>query len=46
MNGAKLEASNKEIAELFLDLAASRLTREEVEQKFTRWVILNRKADE
>lgn len=39
MNGAKLKATNDEIIELFLDLAASKLTREDVEAKFAEWLI-------
>ena len=40
MNGAKLTATNEEIIELFLEIAASRLSREDVEQKFAAWLIL------
>jgi len=39
MNGAKLEATNGEIIELFLDIAASRISRDDVESKFTEWLI-------
>ena len=39
MNGAKLSATNDEIVALFLDLAASRLSREDVEEKFTGWLV-------
>lgn len=39
LNGAKLNATNDEIIELFLDLAASRLSREEVEEKFAEWLV-------
>lgn len=38
LNGAKLKATNDEIIELFLDLAASKLSREDVEEKFTSWL--------
>ena len=34
LNGARLDASQEEIIELFLDIAASRATREDVERKF------------
>lgn len=40
LNGAKLTATNDEIIELFLDIAASKLSREEVEEKFAEWLIL------
>ncbi len=43
MNGAKLNATNNEIIELFLDIAASKLSREDVEEKFVRWLV---KSDE
>ncbi len=39
LNGAWLKASQDEIIELFLDIAASRITREDVEEKFTDWII-------
>ena len=39
INGAKLSATNDEIVELFLDLAASRLSREDVEEKFAGWLV-------
>jgi death on curing protein len=39
LNGAKLKATNEEIIELFLDIAASRLSREDVEKKFAAWLI-------
>lgn len=35
INGAFLEATEDEIIELFLDIAASKLSREDVENKFT-----------
>ena len=38
LNGAKLNATNDEIIELFLNLAASRLTRDDVEEKFSAWL--------
>lgn len=38
LNGAKLKATNDEIIELFLDIAASKLSREDVEEKFTNWL--------
>lgn len=34
INGFFLNASNEEITELFLDIAASKLSREDVEEKF------------
>ncbi len=43
LNGAKLNATNDEIIELFLDIAASKLLREDVEEKFARWLV---KSDE
>ncbi|HSK70083.1 MAG TPA: type II toxin-antitoxin system death-on-curing family toxin [Pyrinomonadaceae bacterium] len=43
LNGAKLKATNDEIIELFLDIAASRISREDVEQKFAGWLV---KSDE
>ncbi|HLM01694.1 MAG TPA: type II toxin-antitoxin system death-on-curing family toxin [Pyrinomonadaceae bacterium] len=39
LNGAKSKATNEEIIELFLDIAASRLSREDVERKFAEWLI-------
>jgi death on curing protein len=39
LNGAWLDASQEEIIELFLDIAASRLSREDVEKKFAEWLI-------
>ncbi len=38
LNGAKLNATNEEIVELFLNLAASQLSREEIEIKFAAWL--------
>ena len=35
MNGATSSATNEEIIELFLDIAAGKLSREQVEEKFT-----------
>jgi death-on-curing protein len=43
LNGAKLKATNDEIVELFLDIAASRISREDVENKFAEWLV---KSDE
>ncbi len=40
LNGAKLNATNDEIIELFLDIAASKLSREDVEEKFAVWLTL------
>ena len=39
LNGAKLNATNDEIAELFLAIAASELTREAVEERFAGWIV-------
>ena len=43
LNGAKLNATNDEIIELFLDIAASKLSRDDVEEKFAGWLV---KSDE
>ncbi len=40
LNGAKLNATNDEIIELFLDIAASKVSRETVEEKFAGWLTL------
>jgi death-on-curing protein len=40
LNGARLHATDDEIVELFLAIAAGTLSREEVEQLFARWVIM------
>ena len=39
MNGAKSKATNEEIIKLYLDIAASRISREDVEKKFINWLI-------
>ncbi len=39
INGAWLNASQDEMIELFLDIAASKLSREDVEEKFAEWLI-------
>ena len=39
LNGAQLAATNDEIVELFLAIAAGTVTRDEVERVFTRWVV-------
>lgn len=39
LNGVNLNATNDEIIEIFLNIAASKLSREEVEEKFIAWVI-------
>ena len=39
INGAWLDASQDTIIELFLDIAASELSREDVEEKFAQWLI-------
>lgn len=38
LNGFKLNGTNDEIVELFLNLAASKLKREDVEEKFAGWL--------
>ncbi len=45
MNGAKLDATNDEIIELYLDIAASRISREDVERKFAKWMLFTEKED-
>lgn len=40
LNGAHLAANNDEIVSLFLSIAAGTLAREEVEQVFSRWVVV------
>ena len=37
INGARLNATNEQIIELFLDIAASKLSRDEVERFFQQW---------
>lgn len=39
INGALLDATEDEIIELFLDIAASKLSRDETEEKFTGWLV-------
>lgn len=46
INDAWLNATNEEIIELFLDIAASRLTRDEVERKFDEWLIAETENNE
>ncbi|CAN5741695.1 MAG: type II toxin-antitoxin system death-on-curing family toxin [Acidobacteria bacterium] len=46
LNGAWLNASQDEIIELFLDIAASRITREVVESKFAEWIIFAKENNE
>lgn len=43
INGAFLKATEDEIIEFFLDIAASRISREDVENKFAGWLV---KSDE
>lgn len=38
LNGAKLNATNDEIIELFLNIAAGKTSREDVEEKFAEWL--------
>jgi death-on-curing protein len=40
LNGASLTATNDELVELFLGIAAGTVARETVEELFTRWVVL------
>ena len=42
LNGAKLNATNDEIVELFLGIAASKLSREDVENKFAEWLVIDK----
>ena len=37
INGARLNATNEQIIKLFLDIAASKLSRDEVERFFQQW---------
>ena len=46
LNGAWLKASQAEIIEIFLDIAASRLSRNEVESKFAEWIIFAEENNE
>lgn len=39
LNGWKLQASNEEMIELFLGIAAGQITRDEVEQAFAKWAV-------
>jgi death on curing protein len=39
LNGARLNATNEQIVTLFLDIAAGKLSRDEVEEFFKKWVI-------
>lgn len=38
INGVLLDASEDKVIQLFLDIAASKLTREAVEEKFAEWM--------
>ena len=40
LNGGRLSATNDELVALFLDIAAAKLSRDDVEQMFARWVVL------
>ncbi len=42
INGASLNATNDQIVELFLDIAAGHISREELIEIFTRWIELSR----
>lgn len=46
LNNTKLNATNEQIVELFLDIAASRLSREEVEKKFAEWLVMKTENNE
>ena len=46
INGAWLDASQDEIIELFLEIASSRMSREQVEEKFAGWLIPTERDDE
>jgi death on curing protein len=39
LNGLALDATNDELAELFLGIAASAISREQIEQQFTKWTL-------
>jgi death-on-curing protein len=39
INGAQLELANEQLVTLFLDIAASKLSRDEVEQVFKQWTV-------
>ncbi len=43
INGAVLDATEDEVIELFLDIAASHVSREDVKEKFAAWLV---KSDE
>ncbi len=44
-NGGRFIATNDEIVDLFLGIAAGQISRSEVEQSFTRWVIAPNSID-
>jgi death-on-curing protein len=46
LNAAWLKATQDEIIELFLYIAASRFSREDVESKFAEWIIFAEKNNE
>ncbi len=39
INGAWLDAAEDDVIELFLDIAASKLSRDETEEKFAEWLV-------
>lgn len=43
INSAWLNAPENEIIELFLNIAASKLSRQDVEEKFTDWLVITEK---
>lgn len=45
LNGAWLNASQNEITEIFLDIAASRISRADVEGKFAGWIFFTEEDD-
>jgi len=45
LDGAWLKASQDEIIGLFLDISASKISREDVERKFTEWIFFTEDDD-
>lgn len=41
LNGAEITATDDQVIELFLRIAAGELSRDEVEEFFKRWVVIN-----
>ncbi len=46
INGAWLDASQDEIIKLFLEIASSKLSRKQIEEKFAEWLIATEKENE